>query len=84
MKSLKRKFSLQYGGKVLSYLNEACFPVYILHQTVMVVIAYYLLNYTLPTYLSILIIMGSSVIITFGLYEIVRRIKIMRFLIGIK
>lgn len=84
MKSLKRKFGLKYGGKILSYLNKACFPVYILHQTVKVVIAYYLFNYTLPTYLSILIIMGSSVIITFGLYKIVRRIKIMRFLIGIK
>lgn len=78
-----RKY-LNRGGKVLSYLNKACFPVYIIHQTVIVIIAYYLLNCTLPMYLSISLIIGSSVIITFGIYEIVSRIKIMRFLIGIK
>ncbi len=74
---------LNRGGKVLAYLNRACFPIYILHQTVIIIIAYYLLKYTLPIYLSILIIIGSSVIITFGIYEIFKRIKIIRFLIAI-
>ena len=72
-------------GKLLDYLNKACFPVYILHQPVIVIIAYYLLEYsTLPMYLSILIILGSSVPITFGIYEIFRRIKITKYLIGAK
>ena len=75
---------LNRGGKVLDYLNRACFPIYILHQTIIVIISYYLLNYTLPMYLSILIIIVSSVLITFGIYEVVKRIKIIRFLIGIK
>ena len=78
-----RKY-LNMGGKVLAYLNKACFPVYILHQTVIVIIAYYLLKFTLPIYVSISIIIGSSVLITFGLYEVFKRIKIMKFLIGIK
>ena len=78
-----RKY-LNRGGKVLDYLNKACFPVYILHQTVVVIVAYYLLNYTLPMYVSILIIIGSSVLITFGIYEILRRIKITKYLIGVK
>ena len=38
-----RKY-LTKGGKVLDYLNKACFPVYILHQPVIVVIAYYLVS----------------------------------------
>lgn len=75
---------LNKEGKVLEYLNKACFPIYILHQTVIVIIAYYLLNYTLPMYVSISIIVGSSVVVTFGIYEIFRRIKIMRFLISIR
>lgn len=78
-----RKY-LNKEGRVLEYLNKACFPIYILHQTVIVIIAYYLLNYTLPMYLSISIIVGSSVVVTFGVYEIFRRIKIMKFLIGIR
>lgn len=78
-----RKY-LTIGGRILVYLNKACFPIYILHQTVIVIIAYYLLNFALPIYVSIIIIIGSSIFITFGIYEILKRIKIMRFLIGIK
>ena len=79
-----RKY-LTSAGKFLNYLNKACFPVYILHQPVIVIVAYYLLNYyALPMYLSILIILVSSVPITFGIYEIFRRIKITKYLIGVK
>jgi len=67
------------------YLNKACFPIYILHQPIIVVISYYLLKYyKLPVHVSILIILGSSVIITFGVYEIFKRIKIIKYLIGSK
>ena len=77
-----RKY-LTKGGWILDYLNKACFPVYILHQPVIVIIAYYLISsLKLPIYLSILIILGSSIPVTFGIYEILRRIKIMKYLIG--
>jgi peptidoglycan/LPS O-acetylase OafA/YrhL len=77
-----RKY-LTKGEKALGYLNKACFPIYILHQPVIIIIAYYLVsNLDLPIYVSVLIILGSSVHITFGIYEILRRIKIMRYLIG--
>lgn len=77
-----RKY-LNKGGKVLKYLNKACFPIYILHQPIIVLISYYLLKYyKLPTHVSILIILSSSVIVTFGVYEIFKRIKITRYLIG--
>ena len=76
---------LTKGSKVLVYLNKACFPIYILHQPIIVVISYYLLKYyKLPVHVSILIILGSSVIITFGVYEIFKRIKIIKYLIGSK
>jgi peptidoglycan/LPS O-acetylase OafA/YrhL len=77
-----RKY-LTKEGKVLKYLNKACFPVYILHQPIIVVISYYLLKYyKLPIHVSILIILISSVIVTFGVYELFKRIKITRYLIG--
>lgn len=78
-----RKY-LTMGGKVLSYLNKACFPVYIIHQTVIVIIGYYMLNYNLPILASFSIITISSVLVTFVIYEIFKRIKVVRFLVGIK
>lgn len=78
-----RKY-LTMGGKVLSYLNKACFPVYIIHQTVIVIIGYYMLNYNLPILASFSIIIISSVLATFVIYEIFKRIKVVRFLVGIK
>jgi peptidoglycan/LPS O-acetylase OafA/YrhL len=77
-----RKY-LTKGGKALIYLNKACFPIYILHQPIVVVISYYLLKYyKLPIHVSILIILANSVIATFLLYELFKRIKITRYLIG--
>lgn len=78
-----RKY-LTKGGSSLNYLNKACFPIYILHQTVIVIIGNYILNYNVPIYIAFLIIIISSFIITFVLYEILKRIKIIRVLIGSK
>ena len=42
---------LGYGNKILnlphkaiSYMNEAAYPIYIVHQTVLVIISYYILR----------------------------------------
>lgn len=78
-----RKY-LNRGEKVLKYLNKACFPVYIIHQTVVVIIAYYILPLALPMYVSIISIIISSAVCTFTIYEICRRIKILNMLLGMK
>lgn len=76
---------LNKGSKLLSYANEAVYPFYILHQTVMIVIAWYLidLNWSLGMKAFVMII-G-----TFGLswffYEfLIRRWKYVRPLFGLK
>lgn len=78
-KYLNRKSSL------LSYCNEAVYPFYILHQTIMMVIAYYLmdLEWSLGLKASIMIV------VTFGfswiLYEfLIRRWKYVRAFFGLK
>lgn len=77
-----RKY-LTKGGKVLKYLNKACFPIYILHQPIIVVISYYLLKYyQLQIHIAILTILISSIIVTFFVYEIFKRIRIAKYLIG--
>jgi peptidoglycan/LPS O-acetylase OafA/YrhL len=76
---------LDTGGRVLTYLAEASYPVYILHQTVIVVAAFLLLP-VLPAgvwlpYAAILLV---GVAVCFGLYEGVRRVGVLRFLFGMR
>ena len=69
----------------LPYLAESSYPVYILHQTVIVVAAFYLLE-VLPSILWIqwVVILAVAVVVTFALYEIVRRAGVLRFLFGMR
>lgn len=75
---------LNRGGKALSYLNGACFPVYILHQTVLILAAYAILQFKLPIAIQETLIITITVPVTFALYEIARRIPPLCFLLGIK
>ncbi len=76
---------LNKKSNVLSYSNEAVYPFYILHQTVMIVIAYFLIDFkwTLGLKASIMIVgtFGGSWL----LYEfLIRRWKLVRPLFGLK
>ena len=83
---------LGYGNKflnkstrILPYLNRAAFPVYILHQSVMMVVAFFVVQLALPIWGKFILIMVLSLIATFGLYElVVRRIGFLRALFGVK
>jgi glucan biosynthesis protein C len=79
-----RKF-LNKTNRLLQYCTEAVYPLYILHQTVMLVCGYYILR--LP--LGIIPKFAMVVIVTFGgsftIYEIfIRRFNFMRVLFGQK
>lgn len=75
---------LNKENKVLSYLNKASFPVYILHQTILLVLAFYILPLTLPVWITIILIISLSFVLTFIAYEICKRIKFMDILLGMK
>lgn len=75
---------LNKGGKVLDYLSQAAFPVYIFHQSVLIVIAYFVVQWPIAVWGKFLIIMFSTIIASFVLYEICRRIQPLRFALGIK
>jgi surface polysaccharide O-acyltransferase-like enzyme len=76
---------LNRGGKVLTYLNEACFPIYILHQTVLIAVAYYVLTYLhAPIAAQAAVIILVTAVLTFALYEGIKRVPPLRFLFGIK
>jgi glucans biosynthesis protein C len=71
-------------SRALRYLSQAVFPVYILHQTIIVVLAYNAQRYALPPLLEGPLL----VVLTFGLcfagYELVRRVPPLRPLFGLK
>ncbi|HVP21618.1 MAG TPA: hypothetical protein VMS73_07120, partial [Anaerolineaceae bacterium] len=69
----------------LDYANEAVLPFYILHQTVIVTGAYFILRWALPDVLEWATIVVSSLVIVLAIYEyLVRRWNGMRYLFGMK
>ena len=75
---------LDRTSPALGYLAEGSYPVYILHQTVIVVIAFYLVGIPGPGWVQWLALLATSVVGTFALYEVVRRVAPLRFLFGMR
>ncbi len=69
----------------LAYANEAVLPFYILHQTVIVGVAYFVLQWGIPDVLEWVIVVVISFGLIMAIYEyLVRRWNVMRFLFGMK
>jgi len=69
----------------LEYANEAVLPFYILHQTVIVTVGYFVLGWGMPDLLEWATVGAISLAIILALYEgLVRRWNVMRFLFGMK
>lgn len=75
---------LDHPGRSLSYLSEASYPLYLLHQTVIVVLAFSLVGLAVPGPVQWIAVFVASVVVTFGLYEVVRRVAPLRFLFGMR
>ncbi len=69
----------------LEYANEAVLPFYVLHQTVLLTVGFFVVQTAIPDLLKWVIIFVSSFAIIMGLYEgLIRRINVLRFLFGMK
>jgi peptidoglycan/LPS O-acetylase OafA/YrhL len=69
----------------LDYASEAVLPFYILHQTVIVTVGYFVLQWALPDVLEWATVVVISFAVIMLLYEfIVRRFNMMRVLFGMK
>lgn len=76
---------LQFKNSFLEYANEAVLPFYILHQTVIVVIGYFIRDWQWAIMPKYLFLAGTSFVIILSLYEfLVKRINILRYLFGMK
>lgn len=71
-------------NKVMTYLSKAAFPLYFFHQTILVVLAYYVLKYVELMWMQYVVICVGTFIISILCYEVFRRNKITAGLFGIK
>jgi glucan biosynthesis protein C len=76
---------LRFSNHFLKYTNEAVLPFYILHQTVILTIGYYVVRLQTGLWLEYLLIALSSLAVIMALYELfIRRVNILRILFGMK
>ena len=76
---------LNFSKPFLKYANEAVLPFYILHQTVLLCVGYFVVQWNIPGLLKWAIILPVSFVIIMALYEfLVRRFNVMRILFGMK
>ena len=70
---------------ILSYANEAVLPFYVLHQTVLLSVGYFVVQWQIPDVLKWAIIAASAFSIILLVYEfLIRRFGVLRFLFGMK
>lgn len=76
---------LNYRVPALEYANEAVLPFYILHQSVLVCVGYFIVQWPIPAVLKWVTILVASFAIIMVLYEfLVRRVNVLRVLFGMK
>ena len=75
---------LNFRGKATDYLAASAFPVYIFHQSWVIVTAYFIFTLTKHIVAQIVLIIAASFMLTYLTYEICKRIPGLRFLFGIK
>ena len=76
---------LNFTNRTLKYASEAAYPFYVLHQTMVVLIGYYVVRWNIGVWPEFLIIGVASIPAILLVYEVlVRRTNAMRFLFGMK
>lgn len=74
---------LDYRNSFADYMSAASYPVYILHQAVLVAVAYGVLMIKISPAFQYAAIVIASILLTFACYEILKRIPGVRVLFGI-
>ncbi|MHA1912824.1 MAG: acyltransferase family protein [Promethearchaeota archaeon] len=73
---------LNFNHKSRKFLNDIVMPFYILHQTIIVIIGFFIVQLDLIMFLKYIIISSVSFVIVIGLVMIIKKINVLRFLFG--
>ena len=75
---------LNFGTRALWLANEAVLPFYIMHQTLIIILGFFVLGWAIPDLLQYLIIAGGTLLIMFALhFGLIRRSNVLRVLFGL-
>ncbi len=81
-------FGLRYltsSGKVVRYLTEATFPIYVLHMPILTIIGYYVVRWPMGIAFKFTFITVAAMVVTIVLFEVfVRHVAPMRFVFGMR
>ena len=81
-------YALQHLNKEsarLSHFNEAILPIYVLHQPILLISAYYLFPWKLPVILEAILLVVITALGALAIYELfIRPFSLMRVLFGLK
>jgi peptidoglycan/LPS O-acetylase OafA/YrhL len=76
---------LNFSSPQLRYANEAVLPFYVMHQSALIYLGFFVVQWQLPDLAKWLIITPTSFVIIAALYElVVRRVNLLRLLFGMK
>lgn len=79
------KHYLNFTNPFVQYANRAVYPFYILHQTIIVSIGYYIADWPVHHLLKFLLLVVCTFGISWGIYHfIIKPFKVMRLLFGVK
>ncbi len=79
------KALLNRPSALLSHLNEAVLPIYVLHQPILLATAFWLFPLRLPVGVEVLLLAGATGLGSLAVYEaIIRPFAFSRFLFGLK
>jgi peptidoglycan/LPS O-acetylase OafA/YrhL len=78
-----KKF-LTKPNSVIKYLSKIALPMYIIHLTVIIIIAYYVLQWQANIAVKFLVIFISSLFITILLCELIKTNNVTRFIFGMR
>ncbi len=76
---------LSFSNRLLAWARDASYPVYILHQTVIIVIAYFVVAQPWAPGVKYWVVLAGTLAISVAAYELViRRFTLTRFMFGLK
>lgn len=76
---------LNFSSPFSSYINQAVYPYYILHQTVIVVAGYFVVQGSWPIFAKLLLLIGICfLVITFVYHWLIKPFIFTRILFGLK
>jgi peptidoglycan/LPS O-acetylase OafA/YrhL len=75
---------LSFSNPLIRWARDASYPVYILHQTVIIVIAYFAIRQPWSPWAKYWLVLLATLVSCVLMYEVIRRVAPLRFIFGMR